>query len=394
MKNIILLFLIVFCTTVIPQEGKSMNEYESLVSETKQKYAPDKRVALFDVSIKIENERVVLNGETNLPNAKKELLSKFIELKIKYEDKIVLLPATDLKDKISGVINLSVANIRSKPEHSAEMSTQSLLGTVVNVLKKKGGWYLIQTPDNYLGWVDDDGVELMTEPEVQQWKDSKKIIYKNIYGFAYSSPNENSQTVSDVVVGNIIKVIGEETDFFKVSFPDDRIAYIKKSEAEDFNSWVNSVSPEEENILNIAHKFMGVPYLWGGTSAKGLDCSGFTKTVYFINGLVLQRDASQQVHTGEFVTEEVDFEKLQPCDLLFFGRRETDSTKERITHVAIYIGDSEFIHASGRVKINSLDPVRENYSEYRHRSFIRAKRIMTSIGKNGIERINQNIYFK
>lgn len=394
MLKIIPIILYLFCTTIIPQEGKSMNEYESIIAEIKQKFAPDKRVALFDVSVETKNEKVLLSGETNLPNAKKELLLKFNESNIEFEDKIVLLPAADLKNKIFGVINLSVANIRSKPEHSAELSTQSLLGTVVNILKKRGGWYLIQTPDNYLGWVDDDGVELMTDEEVQHWKDSKKIVYKNIYGFAYYLPVENSQTVSDVVVGNIIKVISEEKDFFKVSFPDNRIAYIKKTEAEDFNTWVNSVSPEVENILNIAHKFMGVPYLWGGTSAKGLDCSGFTKTVYFLNGLVLQRDASQQVHTGEFVTEEVDFEKLQPCDLLFFGRKETDSTKERITHVAIYIGDSEFIHASGRVKINSLDPNRENYSEYRHRSYIRAKRIITSIGKNGIERINQNIYYK
>jgi cell wall-associated NlpC family hydrolase len=394
MKNIILLFLFIFCTTIIPQEGKNMSKYESIIAEIKQKFAPDKRVALFDVSTEIENEKVFLTGETNLPDAKNELLSKLTESKIVYEDRIILLPAGDLKDKVTGVINLSVANIRSKPDHAAEMLTQSLLGTVVNVFKKNGGWYYIQTPDNYLGWVDDDGVELMTKPESQQWKDSQKIIYKSVYGFAYSLPDENSQTVSDVVIGNIIEVIGDENSFYKVSFPDKRTAYIKKNEAEDFNIWVNSVTPVVENILKTAHKFMGVPYLWGGTSAKSMDCSGFTKTVYFLNGLVLQRDASQQVYTGEFVSEEVDLKKFQPCDLLFFGRKATDSTKERVTHVAIYIGDGEFIHAAGRGKINSLDPSKDNYSEYRYNSFIRAKRVLTSVGKNGIEKITQNIYYK
>lgn len=371
-----------------------MSKYESILAEVKQKFAPDKRVALFDVSTEIENEKVILTGETNLPDAKNELLSKLTESKIVYEDRIILLPAGDLKDKVTGVINLSVANIRSKPDHAAEMLTQSLLGTVVNVFKKNGGWYYIQTPDNYLGWVDDDGVELMTKPESQQWKDSQKIIYKSVYGFAYSLPDENSQTVSDIVVGNIIKVIGDEDSFYKVSFPDKRTAYIKKNEAEDFNMWVNSVTPVAENILKTAHIFMGVPYLWGGTSAKSMDCSGFTKTVYFLNGLVLQRDASQQVYTGEFVSEEVNLKKFQPCDLLFFGRKATDSTKERVTHVAIYIGDGEFIHAAGRVKINSLDPSRDNYSAYRYNSFIRAKRVLTSVGKNGIEKITQNIYYK
>jgi cell wall-associated NlpC family hydrolase len=147
-------------------------------------------------------------------------------------------------------------------------------------------------------------------------------------------------------------------------------------------------------ILKTAYRFMGIPYLWGGTSTKGMDCSGFTKTVYFLNGIVLQRDASQQVNTGELVDVKNGWENLQAGDLLFFGRKAEGDKKERITHVAIYIGDGDFIHAAGRVRINSLNPTKTYYSKYRDNSFIRAKRILTSVGKNGIERILENSFYK
>ena len=130
-----------------------------------------------------------------------------------------------------------------------------------------------------------------------------------------------------------------------------------------------------ETILATARRFFGVPYFWGGTSAKGMDCSGFTKTVFFLNGVLLPRDASQQVFVGEPVdtTGGID---LRPGDLLFFGFRATAERKERVTHVGISLGGKRFIHASTDVRVNSLAPADTDYSQHREQMFLRARRII------------------
>lgn len=362
----------------------SINDIHDIIQELKTKYAPDKRVALFDVEILKEQNVLILSGETNIPEAKEELMEKIKIAKFNAEDQIILLPEEKLKGKTFGLVNLSAANLRSSPRHPAELTTQALLGTVVKVLKCQVDFYLIQTPDQYISWVDEDGIVTLNQEQLDDWNSNSKIIYINDFGFVYSKPDGNSQRVSDIVIGNILIQIGSEGDFVKVQFPDKRIGYIKESEVLPYKKWMEEAKPTKENIIETAHKFVGIPYLWGGTSAKAMDCSGFTKTVYFLNGVVLDRDASQQVNKGILVDTENGFDKLEKGDLLFFGFKETEKRKERITHVGIYIGNLEFIHEAGLVKINSFDKKKSNFSKFRLNHFIRARRIITSLNENGI----------
>jgi hypothetical protein len=377
------------------QENNKMEQINSILQELKDKFAPDKRTAVFNFeSVESENN-IIIKGETNVSEAYSEFTKMMSDADIKFDNQIEMLPSEKLGEKKFGVINLSVANIRSKPDHHEELATQSILGTPIKILKKgEDGYYLVQTPDNYISWLDDDGFTFMNEEQWKEWKSSPKIIYIKEYGFSYSEADVNSQTVSDLVAGNLLKIMGEDSDFYLVNYPDGRTAYIKKDEAKLFTEWYNALNPNEETILKTAYRFMGIPYLWGGTSTKGMDCSGFTKTVYYLNGIVLQRDASQQVNTGELVDSKDGWQNLQPGDLLFFGRKADENRKERVTHVAIYIGDGDFIHAAGRVKINSFNPEKSYYSDYRKSGFIRAKRILTSVGKNGIEKILDNSFYK
>ncbi|GGZ17580.1 cytochrome c [Echinicola pacifica] len=349
---------------------ESTNERAALIDAVKEEYAPDKRVALFDV----EASQDTLSGETNLPQALSALKAKMDEKGLNYVDNVALLPAADLDGNTKGVVTISVANIRSAPKHSAELATQATMGMPVNVLKKEGSWYLVQTPDDYISWVDAAGIAVMDEQGFNAWTQEEKVIYTGLLGYVYEDENE-SMMVSDLTAGNVLALKGESKSRYKIALPDGREGYINKSEAEPFEAWLAERSLSDQNLINTAKSMMGIPYLWGGTSIKGVDCSGFTKTIYYLNGQVIPRDASQQINEGDLVDSEKNWDKLEVGDLLFFGKPATDSTSERVIHVGMWIGNGSFIHSRGRVRVSSFDPNSANFDEYELGRYLRTKRI-------------------
>lgn len=351
---------------------------QNSINEIRLKYAPDSRVAIFQVTA---DDSGVLSGKTNLPQAREELINRLTNESIKFKDQIEQLPSALVGDKIFGVVRVSVANIRTKPGHSSEMSTQALLGTELKVWDKEGDWYLVQTPDNYLGWVDAGGFYLMNSPKFENWNKSQKVIITSPYTFSYQKPDVNASPVSDLVAGDVVSLKETLKDYFWVEYPEGKTAYVAKKDGMLYDKWLSALTPTEDAIVSTAIKMMGIPYLWGGTSYKGMDCSGFTKTVFFLNGQVIARDASQQVHTGELI-EGTGFQKLRKGDLLFFGTPATESSVEKVTHVGIWIGDNQFIHASGQIRIGSIDPASPDYDAFNTGRFLRARRMLGST--NGI----------
>jgi hypothetical protein len=348
----------------------------TISEEIKESFAPDKRTAIFEITL-IPGTPIVIGGETNLPQAKSELLNKLQSAGIEVSDKILLLPDTSQKNHHHAIVNVSVANLRSQPTHSAELVTQALLGTPVNILKEEDGWYLIQTPDLYIAWTNDGSLTTMDELDFQSWKNEEKLIYLSTYGFSYAP---SGHRVSDLVAGNVFELFGENAETWEIKYPDGRIAGIEKSEAKRLQNWLGQIDISDSSMIAAGKQLMGVPYLWGGTSAKGVDCSGFTKTVYFQHGLVLPRDASQQVFIGKLIDEERDFTKLEVGDLLFFGRKESDGA-EKVIHVGMWIGNDQFIHASGDVHISSMDSLSDNFDEYNYGRYLRTKRILGNTAK-------------
>lgn len=386
--SILLLWMCVSCGFINEKEERALAEQ---ITAVRSEYAPDKRTALFDITVAESTNGYILMGESNLPEAV-ELLKRNLNAEdVKFSDKIEILPSSRLEGKTGGLITISVANLRSQPKHSAELSTQAMLGTPVEVLKKKDGWYYVQTPDKYLAWVDGGGIELMEPKYLKNWMTTPKVIYTKTYGHSYTGPDEE-QPVSDLVAGNILEIIKNVDDYYIVRYPDDRQAYISKNESEEYEKWLEKLSPSPDSLIATSQKLMGVPYLWGGTSTKGMDCSGFTKTIFFLNGTIIPRDASQQVHAGKAIDSVGDFGKLAKGDLLFFGRKATDSTAEKVVHVGMWIGNNEFIHSSEMVRISSVDKAAKNFDEFNLNRYLRTQRILKE-EDDTILKLSQNPVF-
>lgn len=374
------------------EEPTEPNKVDEIITSIKETYAPDKRIAVFDIQSDESATGYVIKGKTNLPEALEAFKNELESGQIKYVDSIEMLPSENLEGKVHGVIVNSVANLRSNPSHSSELVTQATLGMPLNVYQKDGGWYQIQTPDNYLGWVDGGGLQLMDQTEFNTWKLSDKLLFTKIYGNAYAETNTSSQVVSDLVAGSVLNLISEKDAFYEVQYPDGRSGFVQKSEAMPFQDWKSALNFTEEGLVETSKTMLGVPYLWGGTSIKGVDCSGFTKTIYFMNGMIIPRDASQQVHEGTLVDDSKAWDQLIPGDLLFFGRKATDSSSERVVHVGMWIGNNEFIHSSGKVRISSVDPEADNFDEFNYDRYLRTKRILNETDEGLIYLTKSDIF--
>jgi gamma-D-glutamyl-L-lysine dipeptidyl-peptidase len=370
-------FLILMFSFPILSDAMSDDaKIEALLHEARQKLAPDKRTAVFNVEGALAGKQLTLSGELHSRELKQRLF-EFIRSHTDYAivDELAVLPQSTLGQKVFGIVNVSVANLRTKPGHAQEMATQALLGTPVKILKQNDDWYLVQTPDEYLGWTDDVIVHF-DKDEYDSWLRAPKLIVTTTYAHSYTKPNTDADVASDIVAGNILKFKGEEGDFFLAEYPKGKTAYISKKDAQQLHSWLMNAKPTPERIIATAKRFMGVPYLWGGTSTKTMDCSGFTKTVYFLNGVLLPRDASQQALVGERFQIDKDFKNLKMGDLVFFGAKANGDRKEKVTHIGVYIDSLKFIHESGDVRINSFDPNAEDYSAHRTMSLLGATRII------------------
>lgn len=377
-------------------QGKRYEMVGSVLDEIKAKYAPDKRVALFKINAVLDEDRLILKGETDQQEALDELMQRLGAESFKVASHVETLPnEVELKGKTYGVVNNSVANIRSKPKHSAELATQAILGDELKVLKQECEWYLVQTADDYISWLDHGGLVTLDEVNFNKWNQAEKVIYTKPFGNVYASPTIEGGRVSDIVLGATLGYEGEEGDYYKVKFPDGRLGYVQQHEAQRLGQWLREVEPSSELLKSTAMQLLGAPYMWGGTSTKGMDCSGFTKTVYRMNGLIIPRDASQQVHAGNVVDEELMFQGLEVGDLLFFGRPATDSTRKKVTHVALWIGDGQFIHSSKRVRISSVDSLSTYYDGFNKSRYLGSKRYLGNLTGNiedlkGIDRIENN----
>ncbi len=277
------------------------------------------------------------------------------------------------QEKRMAVVEFSTSYLRLQPDYESPLETQELMGTIVEIVGEKSYWREVVTPQPYRAWCTDQGLVEMNQEELEAYMAAPKVMFMQLYGHIYTKPSLKSATLCDLVGGDIMRFAGRKGRWTKVMLPSGKTGYVPSKELKEHKGFMSiamgegsseTISPETtEAIIAEAEKLVGVPYLWGGMSAKGVDCSGLVRISHIMNGILLPRNASQQIKCGD----RVELDQLQRGDLVFFGTPATDEKPMRVTHVGIYLGDGRIIHSSHRVRINSLTPGETDYYENAHR---------------------------
>ena len=200
------------------------------------------------------------------------------------------------------VTDFSVNFLREGPDFPEELGNQLLMGTPVEIVGREGYWRQVVSPDPYTAWCVEMGLVEMSREEMASYIAAPKYIVTAEYSHVFRGPSEKAERVSDLVAGDLLRSVeGKKVKkgFVEVMMPSGTVGYVRKRDMEDFGKWAATRKATPESIVQTAMQFLGVPYQWGGTSVKGVDCSGFTRMVWFMNGVLLPRNASQQARAGE-----------------------------------------------------------------------------------------------
>lgn len=247
------------------------------------------------------------------------------------------------------VVNTTVANMYRAPSDDAEVISQAIYTSNVDLLEAREGWFKIRTADDYTGWMK---ASTLKKLDGTPYASSGRIV--RVVQFSANIYREPDVTSHAPVVTApwesrlaVISDVGANHRWLKVKLPDGAEAYVQTGDvASDFKAL------NIDQTIALAKKFLGVTYTWGGTSAAGYDCSGFVQMLMRQRGIVMPRDAKVQVLWSG--VDAVKREDLKPGDLLYFG-----SDVNKVTHTGMYIGNGEFIHDTTHehpmIQVNKLD---------------------------------------
>ncbi len=245
----------------------------SILEHTQQEFCPDSRLDIYAIEITLKQDTLFLAGETSHPTAHDSLIARLN----RHTDGIIIdditvLPEAAVGDSSHGVICVSTAYQRREPDVRSENINQGIMGDRVRILKKQDYYYLVQLYDGYLGWMLTPFVQPMTVKQLEDWQKVPKVVYMESVGHIYRDSTSQSIPVSDIVAGAIVEHQATGDSWTQVRCPDGKIGYVKNKTVRSLTDVQNQV-PSKEDLVRTAKTFMGIPYFWGGRSAKAANRS-------------------------------------------------------------------------------------------------------------------------
>ena len=317
----------------------------------------DARVTVFDIKAAQCDNRTTMSGEVltrDQQQAALGTLSAFSSV-IVNEAKILLTDATPC-----AIVNRAVADVTREPRPLAERMMQARLGEIVRLLDDQGDWVRVQLEsDGYIGWMRAGTLYRADERALRDYGASCNALVQDELVPAYADAARTSQ-VGKLPFAIAVPLLEQRGDVAGVCLPDGHVVWVTQDALLPLSRRPRPDAAGIAFTLSLIRRFIGVPYLWGGRTPFGYDCSGLAQTFWGFMGVAIPRDADQQFRAGTPV-EGI----ARAGDLLFFGEvGELSERYERITHVAISLGGDEFIHANAAawgVSYNNFDPAAPNY---------------------------------
>jgi gamma-D-glutamyl-L-lysine dipeptidyl-peptidase len=258
-----------------------------------------------------------------------------------------------------GIVQIAALDLRRRPDHRSELGTQLLLGEGVRILERRAGgaWCRVESEaDGYRGWVRSWGLAEVDARRAAAWRRRARARIGALYAEAREAPGRGA-LVTPLLWSARVVALGRRGRHSRVALPDGRDAWVETSAL---------AGRRPPDLVARVRSLLGVPYLWGGRTAVGIDCSGFTQLVLAERGIRVPRDAADQERRTRPVH---NVDRAQAGDLVFFGDRPGPAG-----HVGLMLGGGYYAHARGRVRINSIDPRNPLYDKALGAQIRRAQR--------------------
>ncbi|HSJ31994.1 MAG TPA: NlpC/P60 family protein [Longimicrobiales bacterium] len=318
---------------------------DDVIEQVRRQFVPDFRSGIFDVVAQQDGATVVLRGQSTNPAAVTALVTHLRDQGFTPVDNVMRLPDASLGAARHALVRSAVAPVYAEPRLPAPQISQLVMGMRVELLAHAGDWYRIRGEDGYIGWAY-QGYLLGGDDD---------------WAFAWERGSSGESVVSlgaELIDadGRIIARLPWGARLTRHSgayhLPDGRSGMVANGDVVDVDRLGDWFPHRGESIARTARRWYGAPYLWGGVTLNGVDCSGFTQAVMWMHGIALPRDSDLQERAGTGVALDLELTELRPGDLLFFAE-----PGARVSHVAISLGGPLIIHSAlgnGGVHINDL----------------------------------------